>query len=117
MGGEVNEEPIAQHLLKKYIMYARNHVRPQLHNIDTDKVCSSIVQHITLYCMHCIVASVSVCMHAQQHTAATVACLHTAHVLSEEYTTIVCKPVKTTQLLLQWQQWCHVIACCAILCC
>eukprot|EP00953_Heterococcus_sp_UTEX-ZZ885_P031827 16665-Heterococcus_DN1.PRE.2 len=38
MGGEVNEEPIAQHLLKKYIMYARNHVRPQLHNIDTDKV-------------------------------------------------------------------------------
>lgn len=32
------EGTIPQHLLRKYIMYARNNVRPQLHNIDQDKV-------------------------------------------------------------------------------
>ncbi|CAM9685560.1 unnamed protein product [Ectocarpus sp. 4 AP-2014] len=32
------EGTIPQHLLRKYIMYARNSIRPQLHNIDQDKV-------------------------------------------------------------------------------
>ncbi|BFZ58055.1 MCM DNA helicase complex subunit [Savitreella phatthalungensis] len=31
-------EPIPQDLLKKYIVYAREHVRPKLHQMDTDKV-------------------------------------------------------------------------------
>ncbi len=35
------EGTIPQHLLRKYIMYARNNVRPQLHNIDQDKVGTS----------------------------------------------------------------------------
>jgi DNA replicative helicase MCM subunit Mcm2 (Cdc46/Mcm family) len=39
----MGEEPIPQMLLKKYIMYARNHVRPQLTEIDTEKA-SGILQ-------------------------------------------------------------------------
>jgi DNA replicative helicase MCM subunit Mcm2 (Cdc46/Mcm family) len=66
MGGEVNEEPIAQHLLKKYIMYARNHVRPQLHNIDTDKVSTATHTYIHTHCP----SGHSVYLH--QRTAATV---------------------------------------------
>ena len=30
--------PIPQDLLRKYIMYARGQVKPQLHNVDTDKI-------------------------------------------------------------------------------
>ena len=33
------EGPIPQSLLKKYIVYAKKHVRPSMSNIDRDKVC------------------------------------------------------------------------------
>ncbi|CCG83554.1 DNA replication licensing factor mcm2 [Taphrina deformans PYCC 5710] len=35
---DVDIEPIDQDLLKKYIVYAREHTRPKLHQMDTDKV-------------------------------------------------------------------------------
>ena len=34
----VNEAPIDQKLLRKYIMYARTNVRPQLQSIDEEKI-------------------------------------------------------------------------------
>lgn len=36
--GDADLEPIQQDLLKKYIVYAREHLRPKLHQMDTDKV-------------------------------------------------------------------------------
>lgn len=36
--GDSKLEPIPQELLKKYIMYAKEKVRPKLHQMDQDKV-------------------------------------------------------------------------------
>lgn len=35
---DLDFQPIAQDLLRKYIVYAREHTRPKLHQMDTDKV-------------------------------------------------------------------------------
>ena len=69
MSSRSGVEPIAQELLKKYIVYAKERMHPKLHQVDQDKVAKlyaelrkeSMVSSFGTVCV-CVCVFVCVCV-------------------------------------------------------
>ena len=48
----VNDAPLSQSILKKYVRYAKKMFRPEITNVDTDRVVDTYVPHAFPRCIY-----------------------------------------------------------------